>query len=173
MPSRFRSRTIRGSKRESSWFSVPPTQTTFTASGGTLIASLNATGLAHRPFTIVRTHLLIGILSDQVTVNETQVGALGLAVVSDQAAAVGITAIPTPITDLGSDLWYVHQMAYNDLLIGPGNIIAGQTNLFTIDSKAMRKVNDDQDVVIVGELDGGTSFGFILTVGGRFLIKEH
>ncbi len=43
---------------------------------------------------------------------------------------------------------------------------------YTLDSKAMRKVNDDQQILLVGELTGGSD-GAIFSVGGRMLIKEH
>ena len=81
---------------------------TLTASGGTILGSLNATALALRPFTIVRQHYFLMLRSDQAAAAERQFGAFGCVVVSDQAEAVGVTAIPTPITDAGSDLWMLH-----------------------------------------------------------------
>ena len=45
---------------------------------------------------------------------------------------------------------------------------AGQS--VSIDSKAMRKVNDGEDLVLTFET-GGAGMQFIL--GGRLLIKEH
>ena len=43
-------------KRQTTWFFLEIGATTMTATGGTIIASLNATALAMRPFTIVRSH---------------------------------------------------------------------------------------------------------------------
>ncbi len=95
-------------RRETLWLSVDATRTIVTAVGGTLVTSYGAGALALRPFTIVRTRLLIFVQSDQAAAVEATFGAYGQAVVSDQVSAIGITAVPTPVTDLASDLWYVH-----------------------------------------------------------------
>ena len=93
-------------KRLTSWFQFVPTQVSLTAAGGTIIFSLNAAALALRPFTVVRTRFKYMVISDQAAAIEIQAGAIGMAVVSDQSVAVGVTAVPTPITDMGSDLWF-------------------------------------------------------------------
>ena len=91
--------------------------------------------------------------------------------VSEQASAIGVTAIPTPVTDMASDLWFLHQ-----------NMWADESNLTdrtrsasrgSIDSKAMRKVNGDEDIVFVSELGTIPSAGCILGMSGRFLLKLH
>ena len=88
--------------------------------------------------------------------------------VSDQAVAVGVSAIPTPVTELSSDLWFVHQWIMNSVGAGDVNNIKGHQ--MSVDSRAMRKVEDGQDVVIVQETDlTGTGAGVILTVAGRML----
>ena len=56
---------------------------------------LSAIGLALRPFTLIRVRGIFTIASDQSAATETQVGALGVAVVSEQAASIGVTAVPT------------------------------------------------------------------------------
>jgi len=111
----------------------------------------------------------LALRSDQAAAIELQVGAMGIAVVSDQAVAVGVTAVPTPITDMASNLWLLHQL-----------IFADESNLtdrtrpqaaVSIDSKAMRKVEVGQDIVLaleVSAIGGGAQF----TVGGRMLIKN-
>ncbi len=43
---------------------------------------------------------------------------------------------------------------------------------FSIDSKAMRKVNADQDLIVVLEATGGSDGTFFM-LGGRILIKVH
>ena len=97
-------------RRESSWFFFAPAQTTFTATGGTLVYTFNAAALALRPFTIVRTHFYVAIESDQIVASEIEVGGWSMGVVTEQATAVGVSAVPTPITDLGSDEFFVHQL---------------------------------------------------------------
>ena len=161
------------SRRTSSWFFVDPVVSTLTTIGGTIQTSFNAAALASRPFTIIRLHMEILILSDQLAADELQVVAFGAAVVSDQSVAIGVTAIPTPATDAGSDLFFAHKWMINNLSL---NTAAGYDSQggrsYTIDSKAMRKVNDDQDFVTVVELDS-ISDGAIVVAAGRMLIKEH
>ena len=103
----FRSRSST-TRRATSWFDIPPFSVAVVAGGGTILASLTAAELAKRPFTIIRTHLTFDVQSDQVAATEVQTGAMGMAVVSDQASALGVTAVPTPATDAASDLWYLH-----------------------------------------------------------------
>ena len=98
-----------------------------------------------------------------------------MAVVSDQAEAIGVTAVPTPITDMASDLWFVHQLLYNEFTFADatGFEDRGQEQ-YVIDSKAMRKVEDGEDVVVVGEsASGAGTGGFVMAVGGRVLVKLH
>ncbi len=162
------------SSRTTSWFKIDPALTVMTAGGGTVIASLTTAEQAKRPFTIIRTHLLVHIGSDQIAADELQVAAVGMCVVSDQASAIGVTAVPTPNTDADSDLWFLHQYVMSELAFasGVGLDAAGGHN-YLIDSKAARKVNNDQDVLLVGELVDGISNGLFMMTAGRLLIKEH
>jgi len=141
------------------------------ASGASILSgSLNAAALALRPFTVVRTHLELMLRSDQAAALERQLVGIGMAIVSDQAVAIGVTAVPTPITDLGSDLWFVHQLMYCDE--------SGLTDRskdacqMSVDSKAMRRVEEGQDLIITVEASS-ISDGAILTSGGRILLKLH
>ena len=158
-------------KRLTSWFQFVPVETGVTAA--VILFSLNAAALALRPFTIVRTRFLLSIISDQAAVSEIQMGALGMAIVSDQAAAIGVTAVPTPITDMGSDLWFFHQLLYNEFsFLTAAGFEEGGLAQYEADSKAMRKVDIGQDLVIVAE-PSATSDGFITRVGGRMLVKVN
>ncbi len=145
------------------------------ASGAVLVASLSVAEKARRPFTIVRTHLTYQIESDQSVALEDYGVAVGMCVVSDQAAAIGVTAVPTPVTDLASDLWYLHQITFGTFVFASAVGFverAGPESNQHVDSKAMRKVNDDQDVLLVAE-GTGIGSGMILRVAGRLLVKEH
>jgi len=175
MARRFtRGRVAAGSRRLTSWFTIPPASVTMTSTGGSLISSLNAAGLARRPFTIIRTHLTVHMASDQIIADEIQAMAVGMCVVSDQATAIGVTAVPTPDTDRASDLWYLHQDLMSDFSFATGvGFDAQGGSVVHIDSKAMRKVNDDQDVLLVAELSSGISNGLFARFAGRFLVKDH
>ena len=161
------------SARETEWVPITPTVNGLGAGSFAITNSLNAAALALRPFMIVRTHLQWSIVSDQVIATESQYAAVGLAVVSDQASAIGATAVPTPINDLGSDLWFLHSIMQSDFTFITGaGFSSGNVVQKDVDSKAMRKVNGDQDIVVVVETSS-FSDGLTLVLGGRILIKLH
>jgi len=161
-------------RRQTSWVDIAVTTTTFTATGGTILNSASADLLSKRPFTIIRLHLELLLISDQVAADEIQIGAIGLCVVSDQSAAAGVASVPTPVTDGSSDLWMMHKWFMDNFLrVGTPASAAHNAKTYTIESKSMRKVNDDQDILLVAELATGFSSGFTISVAGRLLIKEH
>ena len=67
--------------------------------------------------------------------------ALGMLLASDQAVAVGVGSLPTPATDVDSDLWMMHDA----IATATGTDSAGLEwrqgfETHAIDSKAMRKM---------------------------------
>ncbi len=164
-------------RRETSWLAIAEGRdTNAAANSATLSASLNAAALAMRPFTITRTILRWSVRSDQTGALENFGGAIGMAVVSDQSVAIGVTAVPTPFTDLGSDLWFLHGILDGRFQFVSGvGIQAGTGSLegAVIDSRAQRKVNDDQDVILCTEEDSLTAVGSVIYSAGRMLIKLH
>ncbi len=114
------------------------------------------------------------IATDQTVANELFGCAIGQCVVSDQSVAIGVTAVPTPVTDLGSDLWLMHDtsMGSTENLSAVGfTPRAGYVKDY--DSRAMRKVVEGQDIMLVAEGLGAISEGFVLAHQGRMLIKLH
>ena len=161
---------IGGTRRETTWFSIAITNQAVNNTA-VFALQLNAAALAKRPFTVVRFHLGVQIRSDQ-SATEQQLGAIGGCVVSDQASAIGITAVPTPLTDIGSDLWFFHQTMF--AAVQAATQVGFQSpfgRYYQIDSKAMRKVNDGSDLIVT--LEGDASGGFICDIAGRFLVKEN
>ena len=158
--------------RETLWLFDTTVEVTLAGAPTAVLAlSLNAAALALRPFTVIRTRGFMHCQSDQAALPETFGVGLGMAVVSDQAAAIGVTAVPTPVTDKGSDLWYVYESLFGatigDAFVGN---MANRGVQKEIDSKAMRKVNDDQDLIVVVENEIA---GCVVTYTGRFLVKLH
>lgn len=165
----------RGPKRETSWLDVEPVIDA--ANGGIAVIThvMTAAELAKRPFTIVRSHLTCFLESDQAIAAEFYAAAIGICIVSSQAAAIGVTAVPTPLTDQASDLWLLHQNmagAFGFFTAAGFNELNGSAHQYDIDSKAARKINDDQEAVIVMEASG-VGEGVTLYTSGRILIKEH
>ncbi len=161
-------------KRDSIWIVNPLAITA--VNGGTtavLVSSLDAATLALRPFTIVRSRTLIAMRSDQTSAAEDQLLGYGHIVVQDTASAIGITAVPTPITDPNSDFHVYELMAGRFAFItGVGFDSVGLAENRQSDSKAMRKVDFGQDLAVVAETTGASA-GTQLIDGGRILIKLH
>ena len=172
----FRNRTIRGRTRqvrETQWLAIAPNSATMAAGGVTaFIAQLNAVALALRPFTVVRTHLNIHFRSDQVIGTEQYGAGVAMLVVSESASAVGITALPTPYSEQDSDLFYLYAESFGQFLVADGTGEMENGNRMVVDSKAMRKVNNDQDVVMTAETPSTVS-SCIVHTSGRLLIKLH
>ena len=174
MPIRYtRSRGRLGAKRQTQWISVDTVETTLSGSPSAVIQnSLNTIALAFRPFTIVRVRGVMFIRSDQVTNTETYGVDLGFAVVSDQAVGIGVSAVPTPLTDKGSDLFFLYEQLFDRIEEsgGAGTGVPTSTGRFAqFDSKAMRKVETDQDVIVVVENELA---GALVVTSGRMLIKQ-
>ena len=162
-------------RRETLWASLPFATSTLAASAAAvLVRSGSAALLELRPFTIVRTHLQFRVVSDQAGASEDFVGSTGFCVVTDQAVAVGITAVPTPATDLDSDVWYLLEQFLGGISVSAGPIIDIESDFGSraVDNKAMRKVEPGSDIIEVHEAGIGGS-GCVVQSAGRFLIKLH
>ncbi len=135
-------------------------------------AVLDQSFTSDQPFTIVRTRGSIWISTDQSAAGESPFGALGFAVVSDQAAAIGVTAIPTPQTDMASDLFFVHALFAQSFLFATASGFESTGFERTdFDSKAMRKVNENETIVVGVENAAAVGMNYILQF--RMLIKVH
>jgi uncharacterized protein (DUF2147 family) len=93
-------------------------------------------------------------------------------VVSDQAVAIGITALPTPVTDSQSGLFFQYNWIFSDYTLSSAVGIASVSKSLDIDSRAMRKVEEGQDVVEVME-SGTITSGLTLRGFTRLLVKLH
>jgi len=97
--------------------------------------------------------------------------ALGAAIVSNDAFAVGVTAVPNPIADMDWDGWLYHRFfdvfSLSTLAAGDNNNWVG----FEVDSKAMRKVGvNDTLFMSLETVEIGTCVGR-MTFDSRQLVK--
>ncbi len=159
-------------RRESLWGSIATSQVNIAAAGTAILAfSGNAALLALRPFTVVRQRINWFCRGDVVTGGEVWGAAFGSCIVMDQAVAIGITAVPTPITDQDSDVWFMYDQMYGRF---GGTTVEEVGRQKDIDSKAMRKVEDGQDLIYVVETPAAAiSVSATSVIGGRFLLKLH
>ncbi len=166
-----RGRMVHGVRRQNLWLGFNIGSTTLVGSSAQLISSLNAAALALRPFTVVRTRLLVTFESDQAAVSERPIGSFGVQVVTDNATAIGITAVPQPDTDTDNDFFVYQSLIHSTIFLSSIGLQTPAQTQFVIDSKAMRKVGPGDDIAMTTELS--TASGAVLVVQGRALLKLH
>ena len=118
--------------------------------------------------TVLRVVGGISVTSDQTSTIEEQLGAFGLILVTDTALAVGITAMPDPVTDVGDDGWFAYQA-----FAQRGQLINSQppSMYYPFDLKGKRIV-DGAGVSIAGIVaNAHASHGLSFAIGIRILAQ--
>ena len=158
---RFGSRAIGSSSRRKTAWSAGPSETTaeLTAAGA-FIWTLGSQALVDG-LTQVRVRGEYNVFLPVVTtIGDGYLSmAVGLCIVSENAFGVGITAVPTPFTDMGWDGWLFHRLHSQIIGLSTTELGVAPTEAFRIelDSKAMRKIRATDVLIGVGEL--GTEVG--------------
>ncbi len=117
--------------------------------------------------TVLRTVGSVITQTDAPAVSEKQFGAFGLIRVSDAAAAVGITAIPGPVTDADDDGWFVYVPLLSDNRVNTAvGVVAGVR--YDFDSKAKRVFEEGTQIAIVVE-NAHASHAFSIASAFRLL----
>ena len=164
----------RPAPRTKMWIGAGVGSTTLTSSTKHLVSTLSAGALLLRPFTVLRTHQVMHYRSDQQAASESPFAAMGQIVVTETAAALGATAVPSPSGILGDPeaAWFVHQqmVMFFQLISGVG-FDANAGAFWSIDSKSMRKVGPDDDIATVVTQEAAV--GGIIFLAGRRLIQLH
>ena len=141
---------VRPPARTKMWIGVGVGSTIIASAITVLISSLSAGALLLRPFTILRTRQDILFKSDQEAADETPHGSLGQIVVTTNASGIGVTALPNSSGvdgDPGAD-WFVWQGLSVGFTFGSGVAFDANAGMhYVIDSKAMRKVGPNDDIV--------------------------
>jgi len=161
---------VRGQKRQVTWIG-PADQGYISvgAAGSTLLADFAPGTVGIDKPTIVRTRGDISIVPAVLSADLEVVGAFGVGVVSAQAFAIGITAIPKPFDDANWDGWYVWQ-AINFVVEAGATVqsFSPADRIITVDSKAMRKIADNEVLVLVAQSQQGA---FRISAPLRTLLK--
>ena len=145
--SRFQTRTAR---RRVSWTSGPIGGTgALSASGSTLFPTAQQAALDD--LTIVRLHGSLLLLIDSVAaLGDGFSWSFGICVVSENAAGIGVTAVPEPLTDVAWDGWFVHEQGdLKGVTTTTMDNLGGKIERRSIDSKAMRKLHNTDVVIAV------------------------
>ncbi len=170
MANRIVTRRPQRSTRQPTWIGAGLTATTVSSGATVIVGVLNAAALALRPFTVVRTRISMLYESDQAAVSERPQGAFGAVVVQDQASAAGAASVPGPISEADAD-WFIYQGLISSFIFLDSTSILNDGNLYEVDSKAMRKVGTNEDVVLM--VENRASLGSVITLEGRMLVKLH
>ena len=142
------------------------------ASGKTVVGS-GVAALADG-LTIVRIRGIfqIGATGTPAAATDGIDGAFGICIVSNDAFAVGVTAIPGPVTDMQWDGWMYHRFV-NSVATAWGSSADEYSFVdFEIDSKAMRKIGVNDTVCGVFEhTRHGAANAFQIWSDSRMLLK--
>ncbi len=168
--SRAPARFVRPPARTMIWLGNSIDKVNVPASSAVLIGVLNAAALALRPFTIVRSRMLIAWQSDQIVASEIASGGYGEVVVKSDASTIGITAVPHPLAQINAE-WHVWQGLHTKFSFASGVGFDTFAQQYQVDSRAMRKVGINEDAISVVEI--AEAIGADITIRGRLLIKLH
>ena len=161
----------RGPRRAVDWSASAPIAGYSGLAGSSAVISENFTPIVGGE-TIIRTRGLFSYGSDQVAATEDIVGAFGICVVTAQALSVGITAVPHPATDASWGGWLYHTFFAQQMRFASAIGLEPQwVNNIVIDSKAMRKVDEDERLVVV--IENTSTTGMLFYNSERFLSKVH
>ena len=154
----------RGPRRKKSWGLGPggPAETTLSATGNAIIGLGSETIRDDLTLLRLRGQLQLQLLAaDQAAGGFT--GAFGIGIVTEPAFAVGITAVPTPITEQEWDgwlYWTAIQMHSITATIADGSNAAAVARKVEVDTKAMRKMRKGDTIFAIVQLaseDGSAS----------------
>ena len=160
------------SRRQSSWEPGPGGETSLIA--GTVVELFGTSvQAATGGLTAVRLRgdLFVQLASNPAAIGDGYEGAMGVGIVSENAAGIGVTAVPAPLTDVRWDGWLYHRFftvkgVSATLEDGPGASVR-----IDVDSKAMRKFNESDVMVAVLEVVERGTETVQATFQSRILLK--
>ena len=172
---RFSSQRTSGANRRQSSWAVGPEGLVASVVTSSVNAFPATAVAALAGLTIIRTRgeLLVYLTGAGGAKTEGFRYGFGMCVVSENAAGVGITAIPAPITDIAWDGWFVYETGtIAQMFTGLGEASPTQSSRIVIDSKAMRKIKQSDVIVGVIEFDEqGDGAEISANLSTRMLLK--
>ena len=158
-----------GPRRATQWI-ASTAETAVSSLAGSSVVLDQSFGFGE-PATIVRVRGSLWVASDQVAATERPFGAIGFATVTDQALAIGVTAVPSPITDQSSEEWLLWQPFFVDYTFLDATGVLQTYREYPLESKAMRKMGDSTSVIVV--LENAATVGMNYLMEFRMLVKLH
>ena len=139
------------SPRRTFWSATTPAAFTLPDDTSLILAIFNP---SEAPETLIRTRgeFTVYVDTSTIAVGEAAMFGFGIGMVTEAAATVGVGSVPTPLTDADWDGWLYHRFVG----LGAETTVASDDEglhmaRVVVDSKAMRKVDTDQRLVIVAE----------------------
>jgi hypothetical protein len=109
-------------------------------------------------------------MTSAVAVGAGYTGCLGIGICTATAFAAGVTATPTPITNIEDENWlWMQEFGMAAQSVGVDGPLAVLN--FEIDSKAMRKFDDGMVIYAAYEVEATGSSVIQLTLRTRMLVK--
>ena len=150
-----RSVPLRRNRRRTGWSAGPSGLLTLTAAGQQAFGTTSIAALDGLTLARIRGELLLQLTSDAATADGFNQIAVGICDVSENAAGIGITAIPHPLADIDWDGWIWHWVG--SIVDNAGGDAVGSGARVVIDNKSMRKTPESN--VLVGVLGAGVEIG--------------
>ena len=134
-----------------------------------IIGSFDASAFGFPSPTVIRTRGEVCIKpSTSITSDLEIVGAYGIAVITDAAFAAGTISISAPFDDAGWGGWLVwRSFHYSQENVDSTGVYTNQ-HTQEVDSKAMRKMTDDETMVLMAQSQVGA---FRISMALRHLFK--
>ena len=164
----------RGTRRNTSWGFGPDSTEQTMSSSAKILGSTGITTTVPSTIIRIRGYQSLTVLSTSAG-GDGMLGASGIGLVTADAFAIGITAIPGPQTDSQWEGWMWHRfwdVRTNTATLADGVNSVGANKSFEIDSKAMRKWDSASQVLVM--VHEGTESGAMsveVNADTRILIK--
>ncbi len=154
--SRFRHTGVVSRKRQTTWVGPADQNIIAVASGASvIIASFDPAASFMLAPTIVRSRGVVSIRPQSFAGDLSIGGALGICIVSDEAFTAGTASIPRPFDDSNWGGWMVWEPFFYNLEFSDATGLRQVDFSWKVDSKAMRKVKDNETVVMMCESQTG------------------
>jgi len=154
-----------------SWVGFNSTATVALAAGNKIVVGSIVLSTAFDE-TITRIRGTLSVASDQIMATETPMGSYGAIIVSEDAFAIGITAIPSPGNDASNDGWIMWHSFVSPLIVySVASVQHPAGTQMVIDSKAQRILREGSRLVFVLENTSalhGLNFAVQMRVLGKF-----
>ena len=145
-----------GPRRQVTWI-APADQSYVSVSSGqkVIVGSFDPSAAGFAKPTVVRSRGLVSIKPTSIAASLTMSGAWGIGVVSQQAFAAGLASIPGPFTDAQWDGWFAWGAIIQHFAFHSGVAAEIDSVEHVVDSKAMRKISQNEIMILMVESQGG------------------